>query len=360
MTAAALWERLQADGLVDGDCPAPERPPSPWFVRVMLGIAGWIGAGFLLSFVGAAFAFIMDGAAPAFILGAALCGGAFALFRAFDGNDFVEQFALAISLAGQVLIGIGLGQALDADGPAFYFGLFLVEAALALAIPNFLHRVLAAAGAAVALALGIALLELHGLTAPLLCLGLALVWLEPKLWAAGGRLWRPLGYGLVLALLLVEIFRLFDLQYALGIVTREAPGWMELHGPLIGRGIIAAVLAWVAAAITLRHEPPPPRATTLAAAGAALLFGLLAMPAPGLASAMLVLLLGFAAGNRLLVALGILALFGFIGHYYYSLHATLLEKSGLLAVTGIGLIAAWFVLRRLYPAPVAAEEAADA
>jgi uncharacterized membrane protein len=93
------------------------------------------------------------------------------------------------------------------------------------------------------------------------------------------------------------------------------------------------------------------------AGAAAALFGLLALPAPGLASAMLVLLLGFAAGSRLLAALGILALLGFVGHYYYSLHATLLEKSGLLALTGLVLLAAYAALRRFLPAEPAGETA---
>ena len=39
-----------------------------------------------------------------------------------------------------------------------------------------------------------------------------------------------------------------------------------------------------------------------------------------------------------MAALGILSLLGFVSHFDYSLHATLLEKSGILAVTG-GLLA---------------------
>jgi uncharacterized membrane protein len=73
--------------------------------------------------------------------------------------------------------------------------------------------------------------------------------------------------------------------------------------------------------------------------------------APGLASALLILLLGFAAGSRILAALGILSLLGFVAHFYYSLHASLLEKSGVLALTGLSLLASHFLLRRLFPAP---------
>ena len=352
--SAALWDRLRAEQLVEGDCPQPGRPASPWYVRAMLGIAGWIGALFLLLFVGAAFTFIMNDAASAFILGIVCCAAAFALFQIFDGNDFAEQFGLAVSLAGQVLIVIGLAQAFRPEHPPLYFAIAATQAVLMLAVPNFLHRVLAATGTALALALGINQLSLHGLAAPLLCLGLAWIWLDPARWAADGRLWRPAGYGLALALLLIETFRLFGVQSWLGIVGRT-PSWMELYGPLIGRGLSAAILVWIALALTRFRSDAAPGHLTLFAVAAALVFGLLSLQAPGLASAVAILLLGFAAGNRILMILGILALLGFVSHFYYSLHATLLEKSGLLAVTGLCLLAAHFGLRRLAPAADAQE-----
>jgi hypothetical protein len=348
MSAAELWQRLQREGAVEGDQPA-HVAESPWFVRAMLGVAGWIGALFLIGFIGVAFSSALDSAATTFILGTACCGGAFALFRGFDGNDFVEQFALAVSIAGQILIGFGLSNVTGNDMAAFFLGLAAVEAILVVLVPNFLHRALSSCGAAIALALGLVQLEIHGLSPPLFCLGLALIWLEPKLWATDGRLWRPVGYGLALALLLAETFRLFDLQSWLGTVTQ--PGWIRLYGPLLGRMLVALILAWAAATIARRQQPPASGRVILAAGAAALLFGLLAVDAPGLASATLILLLGFAAGNRLLMTLGILSLFGFIGHYYYSLHATLLEKSGLLALTGLGLLAAHAALRRFAPPP---------
>jgi Domain of unknown function (DUF4401) len=354
LTAAALWERLSADGLVGGDRPEPDKSGSPWFVRVMLGIAGWIGALFLIAFVGAAFAFILDDAGFASVAGAACCAAALALFRAFDGNDFAEQFGLAISLVGQMLIAVGLAQYLKPEEPPLYFAVAGIEVALALAVPNFLHRMLASAGAAAALALGVNQLELHGLAAPLLSLGLAFVWLEPKRWAVGGRIWRPIGYGLVLALLLVETFRLFGAEWLLGLRGGE-PGWFGLYGPLLGRALTAAALVWVAVVLSLR-EGGGSRFSAVAV-GAAILVALLSPAAPGLASALLILLLGFAAGSRILAALGILSLLGFVAHFYYSLHATLLEKSAILAVTGLCLLGACFLLRRSSPSPDRTEPA---
>lgn len=346
MSAEEIWGRLAAERLVEGERPEPGPAQSPWYVRLMLGIAGWIGALFLLGFVGSAFYFVMQQSEAALVAGTACCAAAFALYRALRGQDFADQFALAVSLAGQVLLIIGLADILDPSGPAFYLAIAAIQAVLALAIPNFLHRLLTAAGAAVALAFAVAQLSLHGLAPPMLCAALAWVWMEPGRWARSGRLWRPIGYGLVLALLLVETFRLFGATQWFGL-GREAPSWMQIHGPLVGRGLTAALLVLVAILLSLREGHSSTGRVVLAVAAGAALLGLFSLGAPGLASALLILLLGFAAGNRLLMALGVLALFGFASHFYYSLHATLLAKSGLLAATGLCLLAAHFLILRL-------------
>lgn len=345
MSAQEVWARLHAGGLVEGDLPERGAAASPWYVRVMLGIAGWIGALFLLGFVGAAFAFVFRSAGAALVGGAGCCAAAFALFRTFKDQDFADQFALALSLAGQVLLIVGLGQYLKPDDPGLYFAVAAVQAGIALAVPNFLHRLLTACGAAVALSLGILQLSLHGLAAPLLCAALAFIWLEPARWARGGRLWRPVGYGLVLALLLIETFRLFGAQRLFGF-GGELSGWTASWGPLIGRGISAALLVWAAIVLALRDGHEAGGRAFAAVVGGAVLAGLVSLTAPGLAAALLILLLGFAAGNRLLMGLGVLSLLGFVAHYYYSLHATLLEKSGIMALTGLCLLAVHLVLRR--------------
>ena len=59
-SAQQLWQQLQQQGLVTGDMPPLSNVNSPWYVRVMLGVAGWIGALFLLGFVGAFFEAIIN------------------------------------------------------------------------------------------------------------------------------------------------------------------------------------------------------------------------------------------------------------------------------------------------------------
>jgi len=72
----ALWLRLREAGLVEGEAPPPGAAPTPWFVRAMLGVAGWIGAVFLLLFVGLAFESVVDSAAASFVVGLAACAAA--------------------------------------------------------------------------------------------------------------------------------------------------------------------------------------------------------------------------------------------------------------------------------------------
>lgn len=344
MNAAELWAGLSDAGLVEGTQPEPEAGGSPWYVRLMLGIAGWIGALFLLGFVAVALTVVLDNAASALIAGTVCCAAALALFRALAGQDFAEQFALALSLAGQGLLAVGLAQVFKPEDPSLYGAFALVEVALVLVVPAFLHRLLAACAASVALALAVNQLALHGLTAPLLCAALAPIWLDPRKWAAGGRLWRPIGYGLVLALMLVETLRLFGAETLFGHAGDA--GWMAHHGPLIGRMVTSAVLVWAAALLATREGFRLASRGFLLTVSGAVLVGCLCLLAPGLGAALLILLLGFAAGNRLLMASGILGLLGFAAHFYYSLHATLLAKSGFLAVTGLCLLAAFLLLRR--------------
>ena len=66
----SLWAMLVAQGLASGEVPPRSEQRSPWYVRVMLGIAGWIGALFLFGFVGVIFALVMEHAFAAVAVGA--------------------------------------------------------------------------------------------------------------------------------------------------------------------------------------------------------------------------------------------------------------------------------------------------
>ena len=93
------------------------------------------------------------------------------------------------------------------------------------------------------------------------------------------------------------------------------------------------------------------------AALAAVLCGVLDLKAAGIASSLLLVVLGFAHGNRLLLALGLLSLAACVSWFYYALALNLLEKSLWLAVAGGALLLARVLLRVLLGPPPPAVDA---
>jgi hypothetical protein len=350
-----LWQALRAQGMVDGELPAQQTVSSPWFVRVMLGIAGWIGALFLLGAFGAIFAFLWKSALLSLLFGAGICVAAYMLFRAAGGNDFGTQFGLAVSIAGQVLVIYGLSELLQADSLPVFLSIAAFQAALAYLIPNALHRLLTSGGAVLALTLALTKLGIPGLAGACAAAALAWVWLAPQRWAVQGSLWRPIGYGIALALVQVDIFHLFGFR---PFRLHDSALLLQLS-PWIATLLMTAVLAWASRQLLQRQDIAPHSGIGMAAIGAAVLAGLISVAAPGVDIALLVLVLGFAAGNRILMGLGVLSLLGFISHYYYQLQQTLLIKSLVLAATGIVLLAIRWALKNATPA-VAGTEVRDA
>ena len=343
-TREELWRRLTDAGLAQGDQPAHDGAASPWYVRTMLGAAGWLGAVFLLLFVGAGFAFVFRSEAAALVVGALCCAGAYMIFAAAPKSDLAAQFALAISLAGQCMFIFALHEAFSPpDAPAaFLLEVAIFEAALAALIVSFVHRVWCTIAAAIALSLALSQMGLYGVGSGLIAAAIAILWLEEPSWAPRGALWRPVGYGLVLAFLLLPDW------HWLGELMQGRPGGpMSIPGIFWVRPVLlGATLIYIAHALS-RDAAASPTATGAAIAGAVLV-AVATSRASGVTAALIVLVLGFAGGNRALMGLGIAAMLAHLSYFYYSLSATLLMKSMWLAGTGLLLIVMWAVMRLMF------------
>ena len=343
-----LWERLRSRALVEGDMPSPGDARVPWYVRVMLGIAGWIGAMFLLGFVAAAFAFLLKSSGAAFVVGAGGCAAAVFIFRAAPKSDFVAQFGLATSLAGQMMMGFAAAQWFDRSLTGIALFVALQQAVLFLLVPNFVHRLWSSWSGVLAASYAMLDAGLFVFTPAVTCA--AFVWLalsEFRL-ARQGAMVRAGIYGLALAATQVAILHggaveaLFLGIGGHGVSLGAAGAWF-------GRIASLAVLL-CAVLMLLRREglalSSGPGRVGLAGA---LILGLASIKAPAVGPAVAILVVGYANADRVLVGLGIVALLGYLSHYYYALHATLLEKSGLLMVTGLTLIALRFAMRIWWP-----------
>ena len=147
--------------------------------------------------------------------------------------------------------------------------------------------------------------------------------------------------------------------WALSVIYR-APWYLLLAGlyprPLAfdwlfwaGAAASGAVLVAAIALLLRREGVPLASGPGRLALAAALIVAVASLKAPGLGPVLSILVIGFANGNRVLAGVGVIALLGYLSHYYYSMQTTLLEKSALLAATGAALLLARLALHRWWP-----------
>ena len=129
--------------------PAHDRPLA---ISRLLGASGWVAGVFMLAFV--AMLFHPDNAAQAAVSGAVLLAAAWGLFKV-DGDGaqvFVAQLGLTLSIAGQCLMLYAMSEHANGIAPIASAALVL-QTALALMMPNRLHRTLSTLFATIAWAL---------------------------------------------------------------------------------------------------------------------------------------------------------------------------------------------------------------
>ena len=346
MMRAELWSRLGAAGLASGEMPR-EDLPGHWYVRLMLGIAGCIAAAFLIGFIAVGLEFVVQSKLGSVLAGALVIASAYVLFLTARG-DFSAMFGFALSLAGQALLAYGLFRLLEGLGRATpWLVMAAVEAALAVAMANYLHR-LASAYAAVLLLAGAFALSGAGALAPAIAAAaVAYIWLNelrsPRLHAT----LHPVAYGLTLGLIHIETFNWGGKSFVSAFARPNAVDWAQ---PWMGECLVLATLLVVVWRLLGRAGWGPREPRSLIALALAAAIGAASLKAPGVAAGFIVVLLGFANGNRVLWVVGIAALLLYVSGYYYLLDATLLFKAGVLAASGAALLGArWLMLKRILP-----------
>lgn len=346
-TELRLWDDLRALGVVADDAP-PADTAAPWYVHLMLGLSAWLAAIFLLGSFGALFHELWSSVPGMLVLGGVCCGVALALLaisRAPDGRErlFFAQLALPVSLSGQALLMLAVAEMTSSgDGTAVGATMAAVGTAMAAAGGQPLHRF---ASCAVALA-GVAIMMfeagVQAWLAPACAVATAVVWLAVVRGGGGAARWRPPGYALALALLAAVWWATHDRVWFEAV---SAAGEAPRTGPLAGAAVAVAWLAVVATLLRRSHPPVSPAACGAVAASALVLAALL-HAAPGVPAALMLLALGFAAGDALLFGIAIAGGLVYLGRYYYQLELSLLDKAGVLAAAGAVLLALRVVLAR--------------
>jgi hypothetical protein len=342
--ATGLWETLRGAGLVAGAAPADTQPATAWYVNVMLGVTGWIAALLLIGFFGVALEAVFRSSGVAFAVGGALLVAAYSILRIAGTGAFVSQMGLAVSLAGQALVVGALYSELHSHRTECWLLIAALEAALAFAIPNFIHRVWSAYAAATALTISVAAAGAYFISAGPIAAFVALLWLNELRWAVRAPLLRPIAYGLTLALVQIPLPYAFG---RLGSAVMSALGGLGGLPAWISELLVAGMLVFVVYRLLINAGAELSSRGAIVALAGTVLVGVISMQAPGIAVALMIALLGFAGGNRTLTGLGIAALISYVSAYYYALEVTLLLKSAVLAGTATVLLAARWAKTRL-------------
>ncbi|PMG41978.1 DUF4401 domain-containing protein [Shewanella sp. 10N.286.52.B9] len=352
---SSLWQSFLQHGLVVGEQPAKPELKSPWFVKLLLAISGWFAALFFLGFLAIGMEFIFDNEIGAFIVGTILTIVAYVLFKS-NKNEFVEHLSLAISFSGQILIVYGF--TLYFDDNTSWLLTTLLQFSLMAIMPNDIHRFCSALFGACCFIVTLALFQLPFIGGSFVLFAACWLWLHEfdrtsqqthinkltHFFAAFLDNKRPIAYGFLLAQLLQTC--LMSFQY----------GWYELvdfglanellTSPWMGNVLMALVSLYVVWQLLKRHPELPTKVRSIVLA-TSLLISALSFEAHGINVAILLLVLGFSASNRLLIGLGIISLLAFMSAYYYFLHYSLLEKSFTLMFMGVFLLAIRWIMLKL-------------
>lgn len=145
----AVIDALHARGVIAN----AESPPfmevehRPWFVSLMMGVAGWLAGLFLLSFIGITVK--PDSQVTIFSIGAVLLGSAWFLYKADREAVFLDQLALALSIAGQMAVAWAFLENVD-SALVISAALLAIQLAVLWLMPNHTARTIAALFATIA------------------------------------------------------------------------------------------------------------------------------------------------------------------------------------------------------------------
>ncbi|SFK39903.1 DUF4401 domain-containing protein [Methylophaga sulfidovorans] len=338
-----VWTTLKRADLVVGDKPEKLTADTPWYIKTLLAVAGWLASLFILAFLGLMYNQLLESVAADIILGSGMIFLAYQLLLK-QHSDFVEHLGLAISLAGQALFIFGIIEWQSTTYLASWLAVLCLNVGLVILMPHFVHRVISAFFVCICLAGVMTEFGFYFLALPTVMLICAWCWLHEFDSVRWHRHLTAIGYGSILALLLIQTTQIFDSGMTFLMNQRVLEQYIYFSWSSL---LAVAVILYVTVALIKQHQTLT-KASSFYILLLAMIFAGAAFNIAGLYIAVMIMVLGFASGHRLLIGLGIIFLLFCISHYYYALNTTLLMKSISLFVLGIVLIGLYWCLPRLF------------
>ncbi|WP_027672357.1 DUF4401 domain-containing protein [Rheinheimera baltica] len=326
----------QADIIDEAQMQQLQQHGSPWWLQILQGIAAWIASLFIISaFIGPILA-VSDGSTIKAGVAVILLAGS--IWLATRRQEFVQHLSVAVALAGQGLLVYTLYELFNHVDSAY--ACVVITALLLLSPLNQLHQRLS-----ISIALICLLSLLHSATvvalgSNVLAAGAILLWCSRLKWAGirhADKLKSLLEVttlaGLCLALM-GQCLPMLDLSDWLGNKLDVA---RALYSAL-GSVILISTVFWLSRFATV---PSRLALITITTALCVLLY-----PASGLLVSTALMLACFYGGSTRWILLCLLSMLVAISQFYYQLQLNLLHKSAILALSGLVLLAAWWLLQR--------------
>ncbi|MBA2502716.1 MAG: DUF4401 domain-containing protein [Pyrinomonadaceae bacterium] len=319
---------------------------NPWYIKALLAVGAWIAALCFILFLLAAELF--NDLGGLLVWGGLFIGGAVVLHRFAGARDFAAQLALALSVAGHVMMFVWVAASTEEFAFVPLAALLLCVALYPL-YKNALHRFLSCLTAAVMSAAWLLYAEMPDGLHLLVLFEIAGVCLLFTTRGAGGRGWpdatRPAAYALAVSLLVTLLLVVWLNSFALANIVDERARVFEIPSKIILAASLLYLCWWVAGKLkgrlTLLSEP-------LAIAFVAVIaLGILSTP--GVLAALALVIIGYERHDRTLLSLGVIFFPVFICAFYYALNVDLLTKSLILIGSGLVLLfARWFMGKRAW------------
>lgn len=324
-----LMQAMREAGAIPEEAALPpeEGGDRPWYIALVQGFAGWLAGIFLLVFLGVTFS--PNEKAMIFLLGVLLLGAAWFIYHSDREAVFLDQFALALSIAGQFAIAWSvIGD--DFEGLPMALSLLALQLALWWVMPNRVARTLAAFFATIAWVYTVRLLVQPAAG-------------EELLFGHGRETLRPLWF-----IALGWPLTWLPLVALAGWLLRREPRWMassfrERARPLLIGSLLGLSLAGIVA------EPFSFFALGLDTLGLPFSWWAL-FPLLNIALALYALHGAFHLRSSALLGFAILAALVHLSRFYYLYGTTLLAKSVIMFAVGAGLLAAGAWLHRRHGA----------
>jgi hypothetical protein len=343
-TTNALWMKLEKNDLVQGDMPAMDLVKSPWYIKMLLAISGWLGAIFLLGFFVAVFSVLLGVSTVSFFMSLPLLLIGYYILRA-PNNEFYEHLGLAISLAGQMLFVVSIIEWESAELIWLTVGIF--QLILTYIMPSFLHRISSSFFAVLSSSASLAIIGMPHILGSFLIFPIAWICLHEFSFVGQYKRMKGLMYGLVISLLLLKCSHLFITDLTNVLLSEKGalitiPSWASY---LIY--ILAVIFcAWQLLSSNLLTIQPKFTKVILLFT---LILGIATCEAQGIGAGLVVLVLGFAHSNRILLGLGVISLLVYSSSYYYLMEETLLFKSGILLGIAVLMLTSRLLMNKVIP-----------